>query len=794
MATEAFPSSRSSSVALPDNVLPPRGVASPLVPRVKDGKSEKTLRDALLALPAYLALLLATGSACYALAHYVASPTFTFTFMGALLISVVASYGANWGGPALGRLFQALKGLLILVWLPMTMIVNTQVFLPPDMMAEANTTVASLVGLIVIISIAMIGLRVEGHTIPLATPLVPTLSLFGLLNIIMVDNIVQISFLLFVAGALYLVAYERMLHRLATGRANEIMIRTVDTPATVATSALHYEPTDFEQRATLLAWAHAVGRKAAQYLLACGVWFGIFIAGAGVLYYPLHALMPGVLPAPAESFRRAAQNFVYDWRRPGTVLELQGGTHNLSAQPIMQARILQGQPSGLWRGRVYEIYNGSIWEDTWTRQKSTYVKLVFQKLTPLPIADRLPPASKLVRQNTVIESIEPLNLMPPILYASGYPVAMQVVDFDSWKQINVRAVGTMSVAGYYGNRWPYVVKSVVSEPGPGLIDAPGLAPQDLAAWRRDPLLRATLGLPDRETEDQIKAIARQITQAARASGQPVDTPYQKVQAVSRYLQETCTYSLNAPRVPMTQDAVVFFLTESRQGACDMFASSMALLLRAMDVPTRLVTGYLGTEQDQEQSVPSTFSPTGPAPEGKPTFVLRERDAHAWVEYYVPRAGWLSHDPSAGTRLEQNGLEQRIAALLRLDALGPHWRVLALVGLGLLLLLVGGVWSFLDRRHPARSDAGMVQEVRRRRIAETYGQAVGLLRRRVPRLAHYTPLEYENAINRAPLPSTTKLEFAALTHLFVAAQYASPPPNVAETELQASLQRLRQSLS
>jgi transglutaminase-like putative cysteine protease len=76
---------------------------------------------------------------------------------------------------------------------------------------------------------------------------------------------------------------------------------------------------------------------------------------------------------------------------------------------------------------------------------------------------------------------------------------------------------------------------------------------------------------------------------------------QKAQAVERYLAETCEYSLDTPIVPNEQDAVLFFLTESRLGACDMFASAMALLLRVMDVPTRIATGF---RQPEELSGPN----------------------------------------------------------------------------------------------------------------------------------------------------------------------------------------------
>lgn len=75
-----------------------------------------------------------------------------------------------------------------------------------------------------------------------------------------------------------------------------------------------------------------------------------------------------------------------------------------------------------------------------------------------------------------------------------------------------------------------------------------------------------------------------------------------------------------------------FLFETRRGHCELFASSMVLLLRSQGIPARLVTGFLGGE----------FNPF----EGY--VVVRDSNAHAWVEAYVgsgPNEGWRIYDPT-----------------------------------------------------------------------------------------------------------------------------------------------------
>ncbi|HSM13254.1 MAG TPA: DUF3488 and transglutaminase-like domain-containing protein, partial [Thermoanaerobaculia bacterium] len=72
-----------------------------------------------------------------------------------------------------------------------------------------------------------------------------------------------------------------------------------------------------------------------------------------------------------------------------------------------------------------------------------------------------------------------------------------------------------------------------------------------------------------------------------------------------------------------------FLIRNRRGHCEYFASAMVLLLRAQGIPARLVTGFYGAEWS--------------AWEG--TWVIRQSNAHAWVEAHLGEAGWTVFDPT-----------------------------------------------------------------------------------------------------------------------------------------------------
>jgi transglutaminase-like putative cysteine protease len=106
-----------------------------------------------------------------------------------------------------------------------------------------------------------------------------------------------------------------------------------------------------------------------------------------------------------------------------------------------------------------------------------------------------------------------------------------------------------------------------------------------------------------------------------------ETPYAYVQAVDAYLESGFTYSERPDEpgeAPLEQ-----FLFDTRTGYCQHFAGAMALLLRMGGVPARVVQG---------------FSPGGFS-KRKDAWIIRDTDAHAWVEAWFDDYGWVVFDPT-----------------------------------------------------------------------------------------------------------------------------------------------------
>ncbi|UCG32798.1 MAG: transglutaminase domain-containing protein [Phycisphaerales bacterium] len=90
-----------------------------------------------------------------------------------------------------------------------------------------------------------------------------------------------------------------------------------------------------------------------------------------------------------------------------------------------------------------------------------------------------------------------------------------------------------------------------------------------------------------------------------------------------------TYTLNVPERPDESEPVEYFLFTSRRGHCEIYATTMAVICHILDIPARYVSGFVATDYNQVADC----------------FIVRQKDAHAWVEAYVPGRDWARYDPT-----------------------------------------------------------------------------------------------------------------------------------------------------
>jgi hypothetical protein len=153
---------------------------------------------------------------------------------------------------------------------------------------------------------------------------------------------------------------------------------------------------------------------------------------------------------------------------------------------------------------------------------------------------------------------------------------------------------------------------------------------------------------------QLPGLDPRIPQLAAQVAGSASNSYDKAVALEQYLKTHYGYTLQLPTSPVA-DPLANFLFERKQGHCEYFASSMAIMLRTLRIPARVVNGFVSDEFNDL---------TG-------NYVVRARNAHAWVEAYFPGYGWITFDPTpdSGTGSPQGWGR----LMLYLDAASSFWR-------------------------------------------------------------------------------------------------------------------------
>jgi transglutaminase-like putative cysteine protease len=130
-----------------------------------------------------------------------------------------------------------------------------------------------------------------------------------------------------------------------------------------------------------------------------------------------------------------------------------------------------------------------------------------------------------------------------------------------------------------------------------------------------------------DTDVRLRKLAVQLAEGSASAGE-------RINRTVSYLQSKCRYSLSVGRFH-SQQPVAEFIFEKKQGYCEYFASAAVVLLRLEGVPSRYVTGFNLQEGNRQGD----------------HYVVRQADAHAWVESLVPNRGWVEIDPTPEAEYE-----------------------------------------------------------------------------------------------------------------------------------------------
>ncbi|HEX5657514.1 MAG TPA: DUF3488 and transglutaminase-like domain-containing protein [Polyangiales bacterium] len=143
---------------------------------------------------------------------------------------------------------------------------------------------------------------------------------------------------------------------------------------------------------------------------------------------------------------------------------------------------------------------------------------------------------------------------------------------------------------------------------------------------------------DRELDDerylQLPSGHERLYSLARTLTDAIPQPTKKAQRLLSYLRNEKRYAYSLQLADTRgKPPLEAFVFDTKAGHCEYFSSALAIMLRAVGIPARNVTGFAGGE----------FNTYGGY------YAVRQADAHSWVEARLPGRGWVVMDPTPATR-------------------------------------------------------------------------------------------------------------------------------------------------
>jgi transglutaminase-like putative cysteine protease len=306
----------------------------------------------------------------------------------------------------------------------------------------------------------------------------------------------------------------------------------------------------------------------------------------------------------------------------------QSGKRAFRADVIERGRLPE---SPYWRGQALCNYDGATWSPSWRErsgnQFGTTGSLFDLDLGAVP------------RAATVVDIyLDPMT--SPTLFTPGLTHTIEfktppppIVSRDAFGALLNTTANTRATA--------YRLVCV-----PGAV----LPAKYVDSWGTEQMVKPArvrqlcLQLPAAKLDvPRLRELALTILRQNGAERAPVLT---KARTLADHLENSYAYTLDARKTPGVE-RVTDFLFTTKEGHCEVFAGALAVLLRTIDIPSRIVNGFRGGD----------YSPW------TDTYTVLDKHAHAWVEALCDE-GWVTLDPTppAASEAERTGLMARLEDL------------------------------------------------------------------------------------------------------------------------------------
>lgn len=292
---------------------------------------------------------------------------------------------------------------------------------------------------------------------------------------------------------------------------------------------------------------------------------------------------------------------------------LRGG---LKEEIVMRVR---SQAPGFWRVMAFNHYTGQGWENSREKLLSTIYRDNWNYRFYIPSIV----TSAETRQ--VIQSYTIVSVLPNVVPALSIPSSV----FFPTRQLNIDTEDGLHSPSILTEGLTY---SVISQVPHRDITVLNKATENYS----DRIKKNYLEIPA-NIKEKVKAKALEML--AR-SPKPITTNYEKSLYLAQSLKQQ--YSIQEmPFLTQNEDLVSAFLFKYKGGYPDHFSTVLTVMLRSLDIPTRLAVGF----------APGNFNPfTG-------YYIVKNTDAYAVTEVYFPAYGWYAFDPIPGHDLIPPSFEE-----------------------------------------------------------------------------------------------------------------------------------------
>lgn len=357
----------------------------------------------------------------------------------------------------------------------------------------------------------------------------------------------------------------------------------------------------------------------------------LILGGATAMFFLLPRMSAGYLGG--YSFGTDFSSGFSDHVQLGQIGQIQQ-----SNAVVMHVRI-EGDTTGRydlhWRGVALSDFDGRTWskpQDQFVLERAPDSSFSIPQFASTGLKSYVPSASarqQIIRYHVLME-----------------PIGTNVFFLAPWAQ-SLTGPYRLLATDHYGAVYNYDAQHAITEyEAISDISSPPSAELRRASRNYPPRITATY-LSLRTVDPRVPQLARQITLNAR-------NDFDRAAAIEDYLRTRYRYTLQLPSTT-PKDPIANFLFDRKQGHCEYFASSMAVLLRTIGIPSRVVNGFRSDEFNDLTGY----------------YVIRAKDAHAWVEAYFPGYGWQTFDP---TPAGSTGIPQGWGRLaLYFDAMASFWR-------------------------------------------------------------------------------------------------------------------------